>query len=94
MKKIGIVEDMEHCYVCGKPYPEMHHCIHGTANRKLSEKFGLKIPLCHTHHRTGIDAPHRSAMADLHYKQMAQRYFEEHHGNREMFRQIFGKSWL
>ena len=27
-------------------------------------------------------------------KQMAQRYFEEHIGSREEFREVFGKSWL
>lgn len=31
---------------------------------------------------------------DLQLKQMAQRYFEEHIGNREEFREVFGKSWL
>lgn len=31
---------------------------------------------------------------DLELKQMAQKYFEEHYGTREEFREIFGKSRL
>lgn len=41
---------MEHCKLCGSPYVEIHHCLHGTANRKKADKYNLVIPLCHEHH--------------------------------------------
>ena len=48
-KKSIIVDDMEHCKLCGSPYVEIHHCLHGTANRKKADKYNLVIPLCHDH---------------------------------------------
>lgn len=49
------------CYLCnlllGIDTPaacrEEHHVMHGTANRKLSEHYGLKVYLCPYHHRNG-----------------------------------------
>ena len=35
--------------------------IFGTANRRLSERYGLKVYLCPDHHRTGTMAVHRNA---------------------------------
>lgn len=90
----GIVSDMSHCFVCGSPYVEIHHCIHGTANRKKSEKWKLKMPLCNKHHTGSKESPHQNADIDKHYKQMAQQYFEDHYGTREYFRKEFGKSFL
>ena len=51
MKSI-ITNDLKHCYVCGTNQNiELHHCIHGTAKRKLADKEGLIVPLCHEHHQ-------------------------------------------
>lgn len=88
-----IVDCMDSCFVCGSPHTEVHHIIYGTANRKLSDQYGLVIPLCHEHHRgqTGI---HFNKEFDLAMKELAQRKFEERYGNRESFRTIFGKSFL
>ena len=39
------------CFLCGSVRNlERHHCIHGTANRKLAEKDGLIVWLCHDCH--------------------------------------------
>ena len=89
-----IVSDMDHCYVCGSPYVEIHHVMHGTANRKLADKYKLILPLCATHHRTGRSCPHLNRETDLNYQKMGQAAFEEHYGTREDFRRIFGKSVL
>jgi hypothetical protein len=48
MKSI-MQRDIEHCYICGGRATEEHHCIYGTANRKLSEKYGLKVYMCPYH---------------------------------------------
>lgn len=43
------------CYICGKlgfdtPGQELHHIIHGVANRKLADEDGLTCWLCKYHH--------------------------------------------
>lgn len=84
-KKSIIVDDMEHCKLCGSPYVEIHHCLHGTANRKKADKYNLVIPLCHEHHTGGKQSAHLNARYDLMYKKMAQKAFEEKIGTREEF---------
>lgn len=92
MKSI-IVEDMTKCVLCGSPNVEIHHAIHGTANRKIADKYGLAIPLCHEHH-LGALGPHLNRTVDLTYIKAAQQAFESQVGTREEFRKLFGKSWL
>lgn len=89
----SIIQKEKRCFACGTPYVEEHHIFFGTANRKLSEKYGLKIWLCPKHHRTGPEAVHRNRTIDLEYKQIGQQVFEETH-TREEFINIFGKSYL
>lgn len=84
-KKSIIVDDMEHCKLCGSPYVEIHHCLYGTANRKKADKYNLVIPLCHEHHTGGKQSAHLNARYDLMYKKMAQKAFEEKIGTREEF---------
>lgn len=50
-QKSIIVDCMDNCFVCSSPYVEVHHIMYGTANRKLSDKYGLIVPLCQEHHR-------------------------------------------
>lgn len=49
MIKSIIVKSMKHCLMCGSPYTETHHAIFGI-RRKLADKDGLIIPLCHDCH--------------------------------------------
>jgi hypothetical protein len=75
---------------------EEHHIFFGTANRKLSEKYGMKVWLCPWMHR-GDDGVHNNRMLDLMLKEMAQKRFEEYYKgtyNRSDFIRIFGKSYL
>lgn len=51
-----ITDDLETCYVCGKPRQQFHHII-GAAYRKKSEKYGLIIPICEQCHREVHDSP-------------------------------------
>lgn len=89
------------CYLCRKlhhysgqySYTEEHHVFEGTANRKLSEKYGLKVYLCLFHHREGPEAVHMNKVNDLILKMDAQKEFEQTH-SREEFMNIFGKNWL
>ena len=88
-----IVDCMDNCFVCGSPYVEIHHCIYGTANRKLSDEYGLVVPLCHEHH-TGRTGVHFNADLDLHLKKLAQEKFEALYGANKIFREIFGRNYL
>ena len=81
----------KYCIVCGRP-AEQHHIIHGTANRRLSEKYGLVVGLCPDHHR-GPTGPHLCRETDLILKRQAQTDFEQTH-TREEFIKIFGRSYL
>ena len=87
-----ITADMEHCFICRKTPVEIHHIVFGTANRDLSDKFGLVVPLCEKHHRTGQHAVHQYRAADLYFKKLAQERFAEFYPHHN-FQQIFGKDW-
>ena len=58
MKSIMQDKTSKQCYLCAKldkDYTpknilEEHHIFEGSANRKLSEKYGLKVYLCQAHH--------------------------------------------
>lgn len=87
-----LVDDMEHCLVCGRPHPHTHH-IFFNAKKRFSDKYGYLIPLCFDHHE-GDNGPHRNRETDLVYKRMAQMHYEEHHGTREDFIREVGKSYI
>lgn len=94
MKKRSILtNDMEHCYVCGSPYTEVHHVFFGTSNRKNSEKYKIVLPLCNAHHTGSSECPHRNKEVDLEYKRMGQQAFERLYGHEEFMR-VFGKNYL
>ena len=89
----SIIQDDKQCFVCGQyHWLESHHIFFGTANRKLSEKYGLKVWLCHEHHR-GNTGVHQDRVLDVAIKKVAQRKFEETHSRLD-FINIFGKSYL
>ena len=87
------------CWLCGRngnADPLDRHHIFGGARRKLSEKYGLVVDLCHHDcHLFGAEAAHRSreTMQALH--EYGQRLCMERHGmSREEFMLIFGKNYL
>jgi hypothetical protein len=93
MAKSIIVKSMDNCFVCGSPYTEVHHVIYGTANRKLSDKYGLIVPLCHEHHR-GQTGVHFNRDFDISLKKLAQEKFEWEYGATKSFLEVFGKNYL
>lgn len=86
-------DDLENCYITGSPDIALHH-IFGGANRNRSEKYGFILPLRPDYHNMSNYGVHMNRELDLKFKTMAQRYYEEHHGNRECFIEEFGKSWI
>ena len=85
-------DDLEHCYLCGKPREHLHEIIYGK-NRINSIKHNFVIPLCANHH-TGKDGIHFNKDLDLYYKRLCQIYFENNIGNRIEFIKTFGRSYL
>lgn len=85
-------DDLEHCYLCGKPREHLHEIIYGK-NRVNSIKYNFVLPLCANHH-TGKDGIHFNKELDLYYKRLCQIYFENNIGNRTEFIKIFGRSYL
>lgn len=93
MKSI-IQKHKNHCFICQRQTElEEHHIFFGS-NRKLSEQYGLKVPLCYEHHR-GTNGVHGKNGKQLNekLKRIAQTRFEENH-TREEFIKIFGKNYL
>ena len=89
-----MITDNEHeCYICGRWGVEAHHIFFGTANRKLSDKYGLVVPLCKEHHRMREDAVHQNRDTDLFLKRLGQEYFEKNYPELN-FMEIFGRNYL
>lgn len=98
----SILQNRKECYICRElvgaemSLPdtglEMHHIFGGTANRKLSEKYGLKVWLCHSHHNEPPCGVHfcKEAVEKLHEE--GQKAFERKYPNKD-FRMIFGKNY-
>lgn len=88
----SIMQKEQRCYICGYTKTlEVHHCLHGTANRKNSERYGLKVFLCHQCH----DKVHfgQSRILDEYLCREAQKAFEEKYSH-EKFMEVFHRNWL
>ena len=91
----SVIHDGRKCYLCGMDYETLdwHHIFFGP-NRKHSEKYGLKVRLCHSKcHIFGERAAHNCKETDLKLKKIGQKKFEETH-SREEFMQIFGRNYI
>jgi Zn-finger protein len=71
---------------------ETHHVFGGVANRPISEKYGLKVWLCHECH-TGNEGAQYDKMKNLQLKQDAQYAFEREHTRAEWMK-LIGKNYL
>lgn len=89
------------CFLCmilnhddhWQQYLEEHHVIFGTANRRLSEQYGLKVYLCPDHHRLGAMAVHRNAeVAEILIKAAQIAFMRKY--SLDQFIATFGKNYL
>lgn len=96
---ISIIQtDKTRCYICGKNANadywglDEHHVFSG-ANRKKSERYGLKVYLCHTScHLYGV---HKNAKLNRQLRANVQKKAMEHFGwTTEDFIKIFGKNYI
>ena len=101
--KSTVTDIQVECILCGDMATNEHHLICGTANRNMSEKYGLKMPLCAKCHNS-IHA--HGPMMKL-SKMLGQAIFERNYDRdlyyelnreedeaRDRFRELFGKSFL
>lgn len=86
---------MRKCYICGSTqWIERHH-VFGGANRKLSEKYGLTVDLCHYHHNEPPDGVHFNKEIREGLQADIQRAAMERYGwTTEDFIKIFGRNYL
>ena len=75
----SILQSDKECYLCRKRYNlrttrglEEHHILFGRGRRELSERYGLKVWLCHNHHNepplgVHFDPSARRVMVDTTY---------------------------
>lgn len=95
MSSESIVQDLsvERCFVCGSTRElELHHIMHGTANRRLATRYKLTCWLCRTHH-TGRFGVHSNPELNRRLQMEAQTAFEKTHSHNEWMK-IFGKNYL
>ena len=67
--------------------------MHGTALRKMSEKYGLTVWLCSEHHRGNRGVHGRNRELDIALRRYAQRKFEERYSHHEWMK-VFGRNYL
>ena len=73
----SIIQEEKECYICKNPNVEEHHVFYGVANRRLSEKYGLKVWLCPLHHRDSRCGVHFDKEFDNRLKEIAEKRFRE-----------------
>ena len=90
--------DKSRCFRCKMiTKTEEHHIFGGKANRPKSEKYGLKVYLCHNCHNR--DYKHKSIhfdkeeMLKLH-KIGEQAFLDYYKKTKQDFREIFGRNYL
>lgn len=70
-----------------------HHVMPGTANRKLSERYGLKVYLCLQHHTEGSQAVHNNARLQRMLQGKAQEIFEKKYSHGKWM-EVFGRNFI
>ena len=92
----SIIQSKKECYITGSIYNlHKHHIFEGTANRKLSEKYGLWIYLRADWHNLSNYGVHFNRELDIKLKKVAQKKWQEYYNKtKEDFIRIFGRNYL
>lgn len=92
----SILQTEKECFMCGSHrWLEEHHCFEGYGIRPKSEKYGLKVYLCHYCHNEPPYGVHHNKNNRQKLKQLTQKKAMQHYGwSIEQFREIFGKNYL
>jgi len=86
---------MRECFLCGSTqWIEAHH-VFGGANRKLSERYGYIVDLCHFCHNENPSGVHFNRENDLKLKRIfEQKFLDDYNATIKDFIAIFGKNYL
>lgn len=94
MRSIIPADKPNTCFLCGMTniYTEVHHCLHGTANRRLADEDGLTVHLCMNCHRK----LHDQVFGDLYLQQTAEEAWLKANPNESLTGWIkrYGKNYL
>lgn len=90
----SIIQKERECFFCGAVTGlEEHHVFAGTANRKISEKYGLKVYVCQYHHTDPKNGVQYNKELNLMLKREAQTAFQNIYGHK-LFMQLIKKNYL
>ena len=89
-------DNKDRCFLCGRSdWIEAHHIFNGTANRKKSEKLGLKVDLCHDCHNEPPNGVHFNAENNNRLKAIGQKAaMLAYHWNIEDFIKEIGMNYI
>ena len=90
-----IQKHTDRCFICGAPRGLEWHHVYGGAMRDKSEKYGLKVRLCHYCHNEPPNGVHQNRRIRMQLQELAQKKAMEHYGwSVEDFRKEFYKSYV
>ncbi len=89
----SVIQKDKECYLCGNMKDLENHHIFGGPNRKLSERYGLKVYLCPRCHRDNKVGVHGNPQMMKMMHVIGQQAFERKYA-RSYFMQVFGKNYL
>ena len=100
-KSIMHNKDDRACYLCmllrddydTRKDLQEHHAMPGTANRRLSERYGLKVYLCMEHHTAGPQALHNNIKLRRLLQANAQIAFEKKYSH-EKWMEVFRRNFI
>lgn len=89
-RRKSIIPQIEgECFICGRPADHIHHCWHGTSNRKNADADGLTVQLCEECHRL----LHDTGRYDVLLQQIAEAHWLIYYGaSIEDFIKRYGKN--
>ena len=94
----SIMQDKKVCYFCGNTQGLDEHHVFGGPNRKVAEKYGLKVWLCNDFtrnrcHRMVHEGEDTKELMELLHRE-GQKAFESEWGTRDDFMWLFGRNYL
>lgn len=89
----SIMQEEKCCYLCGRvTMLERHHVMSGTANRPLSERYGLWVWLCHDCH-TGTQGAQYNPVKNFELRADGQAAFEKQYGH-DAWMKVFRRNYI
>ena len=90
----SIMQSEKECYMCGSQRALEKHHVFGGPNRKLSEKYGLTVWLCHWCHNEPPNGVHHNAKTMKMLRWQGQLAAMSKYGwTEDDFRKVFGRSY-